>query len=78
MKKIVVLCIVLSIFAAGCATLALSPQERELVKEFNTHDLTARDIDFIKGLGLDPNNLSDKNKAFVMREAEVVARSYAF
>ena len=40
--------------------------------------LTADEIDFIKDLGLDPSNLSDKDKAFVMREAEVVARSYAF
>ena len=76
MKKIVVLCIVLAILAAGCAT--LSKQDRALVREFNKISLTADEIDFIKDLGLDPSNLSDKDKAFVMREAEVVARSYAF
>lgn len=81
MKKIVVLCIVLALLAAGCATLALSPEEREWVKEFNTYELnglTVQCIDFIKSLGLDPNDLSDKDKVFIMREAEVVARSYSF
>ncbi|OGY58298.1 MAG: hypothetical protein A3H67_01340 [Candidatus Buchananbacteria bacterium RIFCSPLOWO2_02_FULL_46_11b] len=79
MKKIVALCIVLAILAAGCATLVLSPEERELVKQFNSIDhLEADDINFIKGLGLNPNDLSNRDKAFVMREAEVVARSYAF
>ena len=79
MKKIVALCIVLAILAAGCATLVLSPEERELVKQFNSIDhLEADDINFIKGLGLNLNDLSNRDKAFVMREAEVVARSYAF
>jgi len=76
MKKIVLCIVLIVVLAAGCAT--LSKQDRALVREFNKISLTADEIDFIKDLGLDPSNLSDKDKAFVMREAEVVARSYAF
>ena len=70
MKKIVVLCIILAILAAGCAT--LSKQDRALVREFNKISLTADEIDFIKDLGLDPNHLTLKEKVKVMEEMDKV------
>ncbi|OGY58296.1 MAG: hypothetical protein A3H67_01330 [Candidatus Buchananbacteria bacterium RIFCSPLOWO2_02_FULL_46_11b] len=73
MKKIVVLCIVLAILAAGCATLVLSPEECDAVKRFDAIKLTAYDVRSIKEMGLDPNHLSAKDKLKVMEESKKVS-----
>ena len=73
MKKIVALCIVLAILAAGCATLVLSPEECDAVKMFDAIKLTAYDVRSIKEMGLDPNHLSAKDKLKVMEESKKVS-----
>lgn len=76
MEKLMVLwiaCIVVVILAAGCATMRLSPEDRELAREFDKISLTAYDIDSIKKMGFNPAHLSAKDKLKVMEESGKVS-----
>lgn len=73
MKKIVVLSLVLCLVVlAGCATLALSPEERELAQDFDTINPTPQTDKYIRDMGLDPNHLTQKEKAKVMAEMDKI------
>ena len=73
MKKIVVLCIILAILAAGCATLALSPEERILAREFNKLALNQDEVNFIRSCGFNEKHLTARQKAYLMREGNALA-----
>ena len=62
------------ILVGGCGSPAnICSQQAELAAQFDQIELTVQDIDFIRELGLDPNNLSVKDKAKIIEEAETVA-----
>lgn len=69
MKKVVALSLILClVIFIGCATLALSPKERSLLRDFDEVSFTADDIKAMEARGLDPKCLTPRQKIEIVKD----------
>lgn len=68
MKKFVLCIVLIIVLAVGCATLALSPKERSLLRDFNEVSFTADDIKTMEARGLDPKCLTPRQKIEIVKD----------